>query len=81
MSFKSSISFLVSLFSIFILIPVLFIPSFSSDVLNNTEDNVSNSFSFTLTDSGLVWPTPGYTRINSYFGKRSSPTKFASSFH
>lgn len=81
MSFKSSISFLVSLFSIFILIPVLFIPSFSSDVLNNTEDNVSNSFSFTLSDSGLVWPTPGYTRINSYFGKRSSPTKFASSFH
>lgn len=31
--------------------------------------------------NGFVWPTPGYTRINSYFGKRNAPTKGASTFH
>ena len=30
---------------------------------------------------GFVWPTPDYTYINSYFGKRFSPTAGASSFH
>lgn len=30
---------------------------------------------------GFVWPTPGYTRINSYFGKRNAPTSGASTFH
>lgn len=30
---------------------------------------------------GFVWPSPGYTKINSYFGKRVSPTAGASSYH
>ena len=81
MSFKSSIVLFISLVSIFIFIPVLFIPSFSSDIFNNSTDNVSSSFGFSLSTDGFVWPTPGYTRINSHFGHRSSPTKFASSFH
>lgn len=29
----------------------------------------------------LLWPAPGYYRINSYFGKRNAPTKGASTFH
>lgn len=33
-----------------------------------------------LSDAYL-WPIPGYTRISSYFGKRTSPTVGASSFH
>ncbi len=28
-----------------------------------------------------MWPSPGYTKINSYFGKRTSPTVGASSYH
>lgn len=63
------------------LIPVLFIPSFSSNISNNSIEGDTPSYSFNLSDTSLFWPTPGYTRINSYFGKRSSPTKFASSFH
>ena len=34
-----------------------------------------------LNPNGFVWPTPGYTRINSYFGKRNAPTAGASTFH
>lgn len=37
-------------------------------------------YSFDTTEN-FVWPTPGYTKINSYFGKRTSPTAGASSFH
>lgn len=29
----------------------------------------------------LVWPTPNFKRISSYFGKRNSPTAGASSYH
>ena len=32
-------------------------------------------------EHGFVWPSPGYTKINSYFGKRVSPTAGASSYH
>ena len=34
-----------------------------------------------ISSSGYVWPAPGYTRINSYFGYRTSPTAGASSYH
>lgn len=30
---------------------------------------------------GFVWPIPGYTKISSFFGKRTSPTSGASSSH
>ena len=36
---------------------------------------------FAFNPNGFVWPTPGYTRINSYFGKRNAPTQGASTFH
>lgn len=66
----------IVIFTIFICI--FFIPIFSelSNVETNTESNI-----FTLNPDGFVWPTPGYTRINSYFGKRNAPTKGASTFH
>lgn len=34
-----------------------------------------------LSEAGFLWPTPGYTTITSPFGKRSSPTAGASSYH
>ena len=32
-------------------------------------------------DGNLLWPSPGYTHINSYFGKRPSPARGSPSFH
>lgn len=31
--------------------------------------------------SEYIWPIPGYTRISSYFGKRSAPTQGAATYH
>lgn len=70
-----------TLFSIIILsiiISILFIPSFySSDELLQ-EYETGNIF---YGNSNFVWPIPGYTRISSYFGKRSAPTSGASTYH
>lgn len=73
---------LIAIISAFILIPIFFIPTFSSSNLNTNNMNSNHEmFSLKISENGFVWPTPGYTRINSYFGRRLSPTKFASSFH
>lgn len=37
--------------------------------------------SFDLSSSQMLWPIPDYKRISSYFGRRNSPTAYASSFH
>ena len=83
MSFKTIINLFIAIVSIFIFIPTLFIPTFSSQqYINSTKDAQQDSlYKFEVNNNEFVWPTPGYTRINSYFGKRSSPTKGASSFH
>lgn len=63
-----------SLFLIFFIL-IFFTPYFSESY---TSPDISE---YELYDSGLIWPSPGYTRINSYFGKRTSPTQGASSYH
>lgn len=77
----------ISLSLFMILIPIFFVPTLSTNKKENTIFQTATStpaepsFSVEIGTNGFVWPTPGYTRINSYFGRRSSPTKFASSFH
>ncbi len=63
-------------FFIIIIFLIFFIPCFFFPVFIN-----SNVISFLPSNSGYIWPIPGYTTITSYFGRRISPTAGASSFH
>ena len=69
----------ISIIVFSIIICIFFIPIF-----NNSESFNLNEFNqiinFESTD-GFLWPAPGYTRINSYFGKRNAPTSGASTIH
>ena len=69
----------ISIIIIFvIIICVFFIPFFSS---NTHYIDDSKDFIFIDTSSKYIWPIPGYTRISSYFGKRSAPTEGAATYH
>ena len=75
-------SFSVIFILIFIL--VIFISCFFSPIIlsnNNSVLSTENIFFSDISPSGYLWPTPGYTTINSYFGKRNSPTAGATSYH
>ena len=63
----------ISLFFITILISIFCYPFYL---------NKSNIKIIEFIDTGdLLWPTPGISRINSYYGKRIAPTNGASTFH
>ena len=70
---------LIPFISIILIVPTLFIPTFSNN--SNLEINPELLESFNISGSIFYWPVPGYTRISSYFGKRNSPTAGASTFH
>lgn len=81
MNYFKKIYFTILIFSIVIFIFILsFYPSnniqytFSLPDFNNTTLKLNN-------ESKYIWPIPGYTKISSYYGKRNSPTAYASSFH
>lgn len=59
-------------------ISVFFIP-FNSD--SSTNSNSINPEIIKFNPNGFVWPIPGYTKISSPFGKRTSPTTGASTSH
>ena len=56
-------------------IPVLYTSSFSGfNIFDIVESDISSSHDF-------YWPIPGYTQLSSPFGKRTSPTTGASTYH
>ena len=63
---------------IVILICFFFIPTINFGNSNYYSDN---GYSIFIDNSEYVWPSPGYTYITSYFGKRNSPTAGGSSYH
>ena len=68
--------------TIFIVILIIFITCFfipfisEEDLLKRIEGQ-----EIYISTYGFAWPIPGYTYITSPFGKRTSPTAGASSFH
>ena len=52
---------------------------YNSDTYINSNIPTDNNYFFSSSD--FFWPTPGYHKITSYFGKRVSPTTGASSNH
>ena len=58
---------------------ILSLNGFSIDISNNSEFTKSN-FHYN-SNSIYTWPVFGYYSISSYFGKRTSPTSGASTFH
>jgi len=76
-----SSSFFKPFYILLIIISVLvfFLSCFFGPILGSSslEDTY---YSFDLSDE-YVWPSPGYTAITSYFGRRTSPTAGASSYH
>ena len=75
---NSFIHFFKLLFILVLFICIFFIPFFP-DIPLSLENN--DLAIYELNPNGFIWPTPGYNRINSYFGKRNAPTKGASTFH
>ena len=69
---------------IFVFIPVfIFILCFSAIFPLTIEEDNSNSIFLSNIDynSSMLWPTPDYTTISSYFGYRVKPTSGASTYH
>lgn len=75
--FKPFYYLLIGLIVMVILISCFFIPSFADIKIGK---GIEQGEIF-ISSSGFAWPIPGYTTITSYFGKRTSPTAGASSFH
>ncbi len=77
-SFFKLYYYFIALLSIFVIfICCFFIPiSFKEEMLKLIEQG-----GIVISSSGFAWPIPGYTTITSYFGRRTSPTAGASSYH
>lgn len=69
--------FLLIFLSLFIIL--FFFPAIQGAELNSNLSTDGEIIDFN--PNGFVWPIPGYTKISSPFGKRTSPTAGASSYH
>lgn len=61
-----------------ILICILFIPTMSD---SSTSSEIYDTQIIFYGNQNYAWPIHGYTRISSYFGKRTAPTTGASTYH
>ena len=52
----------------------------NQDLLDFGNNDNNHNFTSNINDN-FFWPIPGFSRISSYFGKRSSPANGASKFH
>ena len=66
----------IILFSI--TISIFFIPTMP---ISSTLPKINDNQIMFYGNSNYAWPVPGYTRISSYFGKRTAPTSGASTYH
>lgn len=48
---------------------------------SSTSSKIDESLIIFYGNKNYAWPVPGYTRISSYFGKRTAPTSGASTYH
>ena len=79
--FKYLKRFIILQILIIFIISIFFSPIiFGNIVPNNPEQEEINKI-LQISPSGFIWPIPGYNRISSQFGKRTSPTSGASSYH
>lgn len=76
--FKIFNNFFILILITILFISLFFIPIFYSNAQYSDDHYYEN---ITISESGFCWPIPGYTYISSYFGKRTSPTNGASSYH
>jgi murein DD-endopeptidase MepM/ murein hydrolase activator NlpD len=62
-----------------IFISCFFTPIISEQAYSELDLNLIEGME--ISERGFIWPIPGYTKLTSYFGKRTSPTAGASSYH
>lgn len=62
----------------FILVIIIF---FITSILTIQLSSSNSIYGNSSLDGEFIWPLPEYSYISSYFGKRSSPTAGASSYH
>ena len=74
--FKSNFVKFASYFLIFILTIIVFISVSLFQILN-----YNTAYSNLILNGEFIWPLPNNTHISSFFGKRTSPSAGASSYH
>lgn len=73
-----SLVFILSFFIIIIFVPFISDSSFSTFFESSSSINTNSKIFGT---NSYLWPLPNNSYISSYFGRRNSPTAYASSFH
>jgi len=77
-SFFKPFYYIIIILTIFVIfISCFFIPYYTNEEIFEMYSKAE----IIISSKGFAWPIPGYNTITSYFGKRTSPTKGASTYH